>query len=59
MKKFASLILVLVLALAASTAMADKVAVICDPIGTNLFLTQVQDKALEMQETYGYELSIM
>ena len=60
MKKLASLILVLVLSLTvASAALADKVAVICDPIGTNLFLTQVQDKALEMQATYGYELSIM
>lgn len=60
MKKLASLILVLVLCLAAaSAALADKVAVICDPIGTNLFLTQVEDKAKEMQSTYGYELSIM
>ena len=60
MKKLASLILVLVLSLTvASAALADKVAVICDPIGTNLFLTQVRDKAVEMQETYGYELSVM
>jgi len=60
MKKLASLILVLVLSLTvASAALADKVAVICDPIGTNLFLTQVEDKAKEMQETYGYELSVM
>ena len=44
MKKLASLILVLVLSLTvASAALADKVAVICDPIGTNLFLTQVED----------------
>lgn len=59
MKKLASLILVLVLSLTVATAMADKVAVICDPIGTNLFLTQVQDKAIEMKDVYGYELSIM
>ena len=60
MKKLASLILVLVLSLTvASAALADKVAVICDPIGTNLFLTQVEDKAVEMKEVYGYELSVM
>lgn len=62
MKKLASFILVLVLILTlapATFAEGEKIAVICDPVGTNLFLTQVVDKANELQPTYGYELSVM
>lgn len=62
MKKFASLILVLVLVLAvapASLAEGEKIAVICDPVGTNLFLTQVVEKVTELSETYGYTYSVM
>ncbi|MDO4356959.1 MAG: BMP family ABC transporter substrate-binding protein [Clostridia bacterium] len=62
MKKLASFILVLALILTlapASFAEGDRVAVICDPVGTNLFLTQVVEKAEELKATYGYELSVM
>ena len=62
MKKFASLILVLVLVLAvapASLAEGEKIAVICDPVGTNLFLTQVVEKVTELSKTYGYTYSVM
>lgn len=62
MKKLAVLILTLIVVLSATSAAlaeGEKVAVICDPVGTNLFLTQVVDKAEELQETYGYELSVM
>ena len=62
MKRLAVMVLALVLALsigAAALAEGEKVAVICDPVGVNLFLTQVVEKAEEMKETYGYELSIM
>lgn len=62
MKKLASFILALALVLMlvpASMAEGERIAVICDPVGTNLFLTQVVDKAEELQQTYGYELSVM
>lgn len=62
MKKLAVLILALIVVLSvmpAAFAEGEKIAVICDPVGTNLFLTQVVDKAEELQETYGYELSVM
>ena len=62
MKKFASLILVLVLVLAvapATLAEGESIAVICDPVGTNLFLTQVVEKVTELSETYGYTYSVM
>ena len=62
MKKLASFLIVLALVLSlASFAMAEgeKVAVICDPVGTNMFLTQAVDMAKELQETYGYTLSLM
>ena len=63
MKKLASIVLALVLVLALVPASfaeeSARIAVICDPVGTNLFLTQVVDKAEELQATYGYELSVM
>ena len=61
MKKLISLLLVLTLAFAAAGALADaaKVAVICDPVGVNPFLTQVVEKAQELQATYGYDLRIL
>ena len=62
MKKMASLILALIVVLTmipAAFAEGEKIAVICDPVGTNLFLTQVVEKANELKETYGYELSVM
>ncbi len=62
MKKLAVLILALIVVLSAvpaAFAEGEKIAVICDPVGTNLFLTQVVDKAEELKETYGYELSVM
>ncbi len=63
MKKLASLILVLMMVLtlvpAASFAEGERVAVICDPVGNNLFLTQAVQTAEDMQETYGYTVSIM
>ena len=62
MKKLASILIVLALVLTmASAAMAEgeKVAVICDPVGTNMFLTQAVDMAKDLQETYGYTLSLM
>ncbi|MDY5731224.1 MAG: BMP family ABC transporter substrate-binding protein [Eubacteriales bacterium] len=38
-----------------------RIAIICDPVGVNPFLTQVVDKAKEMQEegTYKFEYSVM
>ena len=62
MKKLASflLVLVLILTLAPATfADGEKVAVICDPVGTNMFLTQAVDMAKSLQETYGYTMSLM
>lgn len=62
MKKLASLILVLMMVLTlvpASFAEGERVAVICDPVGNNLFLTQAVDMAKDLQETYGYTVSIM
>ena len=62
MKKLASIILVLMMVLTlvpASFAEGEKVAVICDPVGNNLFLTQAVDMAKNLQETYGYTVSIM
>ena len=61
MKKLISLLLVLTLAFAAAGALADaaRVAVICDPVGVNPFLTQVVEKAQELQATYGYDLRIL
>ena len=58
MKKLASIILVLmmVLTLVPAFAEGEKVAVICDPVGNNLFLTQAVDVAKNLQETYGYTL---
>ena len=48
MKKIASLLIVFVLVLAMVPAMAEgeKIAVICDPVGVNAFLTQVVDPIL-------------
>ncbi len=62
MKKLAGFILVLALVLAiapASLAEGERIALICDPVGNNLFLTQVVEKAEELQAKYGYELSLM
>ena len=62
MKKLASFLLVLVLILTlvpATLAEGEKVAVICDPVGTNMFLTQAVDMAKNLQETYGYTMSLM
>lgn len=62
MKKLASFILVLMLVLTlvpASFAEGERVAVICDPVGNNLFLTQAVDTAKSLSETYGYTLSLM
>ena len=66
MKKFASLLLAMALMLTmavAPVAFADesevRVAVICDPVGTNLFLTQAVDMARELADTYGYTCSII
>ena len=62
MKKLAAFILVLTMVLTlvpTSFAEGEKVAVICDPVGVNLFLTQVVDKANELADTYGYTLSVM
>ena len=61
MKKVASLILVCMLALTLVSAMAEgeRIAVICDPVGVNPFLTQVVEKVEELKDTYGYELSIL
>ena len=62
MKKLATLILVLMMVLTlvpASFAEGERVAVICDPVGNNLFLTQAVDMAKNLQETYGYTVSIM
>lgn len=36
-----------------------KVAIICETVGTELFLTQVVDAANAAKEKYGFELSIM
>jgi len=61
MKKLASLILVLmmVLTLVPAFAEGERVAVICDPVGNNLFLTQAVQMAEDLQATYGYTLSLM
>jgi len=61
MKKIASFLLVLVVVLSMATAMAEgeRIALICDPVGNNLFLTQVVEMAEELKATYGYELSLM
>ena len=61
MKKLVSLLLALGLALTLAAAQADgaKVAVICDPVGVNPFLTQVVEKAQELQAAYGYDLRIL
>jgi len=62
MKKLASILLVLVMVLTlapVSMAEGEKVAVICDPVGTNMFLTQAVGVAEELQATYGYTLSLM
>ena len=62
MKKLASIILVLMMVLTlvpASFAEGERVAVICDPVGNNLFLTQAVDMAKNLQESYGYTASIM
>lgn len=62
MKKLVSLILALALVLAlvpAALAEGESIAVICDPVGNNLFLTQVVEKVAELAPTYGYTYSIM
>lgn len=62
MKKLASIILVLMMVLTlapASFAEGERVAVICDPVGNNLFLTQAVQMAEDLQETHGYTVSIM
>lgn len=62
MKKLASLILVLVVILTMiPTAFAEeapkKIAIICDPVGNNLFLTQVVDEAKKMESEYNIEVT--
>ena len=63
MKKFVVLVLALVFALscigAVSADDAKRVAVICDTIGTNLFLTQVVDMVEQKAGELGYDYSIM
>ena len=61
MKKIASLLIVFVLVLALVPAMAEgeRIAVICDPVGVNPFLTQVVDMANELQAAHGFELSVL
>ena len=61
MKKIASLLIVFVLVLALVPAMAEgeKIAVICDPVGVNAFLTQVVEKVEALADTYGYEYRIL
>ena len=63
MKKFVVLVLALVFALscigAASADDAKRIAVICDTVGTNLFLTQVVDMVQEKAAELAYEYSIM
>ena len=61
MKKIASLLIAFVLVLALVPAMAEgeKIAVICDPVGVNAFLTQVVEKVEELAGTYGYEYRIL
>ena len=62
MKKLAGFILVLALVLAivpASLAEGERIALICDPVGNNLFLTQVVEKAEELQAKYGSFLFIV
>ena len=63
MKKFIVLVLALVFALscigAASADDAKRIAVICDTVGTNLFLTQVVEMVEARQADLGYEYSIM
>lgn len=63
MKKFLVLLLTIVCALSCvlgvSADDAKHIAVICDTVGTNLFLTQVVDKVEELQAQYGYEYSVM
>lgn len=62
MKKLVLMLLVLTMVLAsvpAAVAEGERVAIICDPVGVNLFLTQVVEKAEELKGVYGYELSLM
>ncbi|MBR2699936.1 MAG: hypothetical protein IKE76_15215, partial [Clostridia bacterium] len=61
MKKIASLLIVFILILTMIPAMAEgeKIAVICDPVGVNAFLTQVVEKVEELAGTYGYEYRIL
>ncbi len=63
MKKFLVLVLALVCALSclgvAAADDAKNIAVICDTIGTNLFLTQVVDMVEEKAAEYGFNYSIM
>lgn len=63
MKKTLVLVLALVCALSclgiASADDAKNIAVICDTIGTNLFLTQVVDMVEEKAAEYGFNYSIM
>lgn len=62
MKKIASLLIVLILVVAMIPATAEagkKIAVICDPVGVNAFLTQVVEKVEELAATYGYEYRIL
>ena len=63
MKKFVVLVLAFVCALscigAVSADDAKRVAVICDTIGTNLFLTQVVEMVEEKAPELGYDYSIM
>lgn len=63
MKKFVVLVLALVFALSCIGAVSaddtKRVAVICDTVGTNLFLTQVVDMVEQKAGELGYEYSIM
>lgn len=63
MKKFLaivmSLIFVLSLVSVGHAEEAKRIAVICDPIGTNLFLTQVQETIVARSAELGYTYSII
>ena len=58
MKKILALLMALAM-IPASLAEGERVAVICDPVGVNPFLTQVVEKAEELKDVYGYDLRIL
>ncbi|MDO4492671.1 MAG: BMP family ABC transporter substrate-binding protein [Clostridia bacterium] len=63
MKKFLALVLSLMFVLSlvpmAHAEATKRIAVICDPIGTNLFLTQVKDTIEARAEELGYTYSLI